>query len=142
MKKKKSLSKLKQDLWKVFSLYIKLKYSSDGEHVNCFTCDSILKIGTSNCQSGHYYTKKGYPALYFNENNVRVQCYHCNINLSGNTVIFGERLEGDIGYSGVQELRELRHGIFKITRAEYSYLIKEYKEKVNELQKQLGVKYW
>lgn len=132
-KKTKSLSKYKHELWKLFSLYIKLKYSPDGENVKCFTCDSILKIGTSNCQGGHYYTKKGYPGLYFHENNIRVQCYHCNINLSGNTVIFGERLEAEIGIDKMNELKHLRHGIFKKTKAEYLELIKEYKNKINEL---------
>jgi hypothetical protein len=133
MSKKKSLSKYKKDFWKVFSLYIKLKYSYDGENVKCFTCDADLKIGTSNCQGGHYYTKKGYPALYFHENNVRVQCYHCNINLSGNTVIFGERLEQEIGIDAMNELKSLRHGIFKKTRVEYLELIQEFRSKIKKI---------
>lgn len=133
MKKRKTLTALKKDLWKVFSLYIKLKYSDDLDHVNCFTCGRRLKIGTSDCQGGHYYTKKGYPALYFNENNVRVQCYHCNINLSGNTVIFGELLEQEIGAEQMEHLKLLRHNQVKLMRSDYEYLIDQYKDKIINL---------
>jgi len=132
-KKQKTLSKLKKDLWKVFALYIKLKYSIDNEYTKCFTCDAPLKIGTSNCQAGHYYTKKGYPALYFNENNVRPQCYHCNINLSGNTVIFGERLENEIGTDQMEHLKILRHNQVKLMRSDYIDLIDQYNDKIINL---------
>ena len=92
-----------------------------------------LTIGTSNCQGGHYYTKKGYPTLYFDENNVRVQCYHCNINLSGNTVIFGERLEEEIGKEAIEELKSRRHDSVKRMRSDYEDLISEYKMKIMDL---------
>lgn len=133
-KKKPSLTKLKKKLWNLFSLYIKLKYSEDGTNTTCFTCGRHLKIGTSNCHGGHYYTKKGYPALYFNENNVRVQCYHCNINLSGNTVIFGELLEQEIGKDAMNELASLRHGMVKLMPCDYEELIFQYKRKIHALQ--------
>jgi len=134
MPKKKTLTKLKKDFWKVFSLYIKLKYSDDFEHVNCFTCGARMKLGTSNCQGGHYYTKKGYPALYFDENNVRPQCYHCNINLSGNTVIFGELLEQEIGKDAMDDLKFRRHDQSKLMRSDYEDLIDEYKDKIMDLR--------
>lgn len=109
MKKEKTLTRLKSELWKWFSLYIKLKYSYDMEYCHCYTCGQRIKLGSSNCQAGHYYTKKGYPALYFDENNVRPQCYHCNINLSGNTVIFGENLENEIGIEEMEKLKLRKH---------------------------------
>ena len=130
---KKTLSNLKKDLWKVFALYIKMKYSTDYKQTRCFTCDMPLTIGTSNCQAGHYYTKKGYPALYFNENNVRPQCYHCNINLSGNTVIFGERLEAEIGKQQMEHLKIIRHNSIKLMRSDYEDKIQEYKMKIMDL---------
>ena len=133
MKKPKTLTKLKAELWKLFSLYIKLKYSKDLEWCNCYTCDNPVKIGTSNCQGGHYYTKKGYPALYFNENNVRVQCYHCNINLSGNTVIFGERLEEEIGKEQMEHLKLIRHNSIKLMRSDYEELKEYYKKLIIEM---------
>jgi len=133
-KKPKSLTKLKAELWKVFSTYIKFKYSKDGTWCNCFTCGNPIQIGTSNCQGGHYYTKKGYPALYFNENNVRPQCYHCNINLSGNTVIFGENLRAELGNEAVDHLDSIRHQSVKITWYEYEQLIIDYKTNLMNLK--------
>ena len=87
-RKTKGIAALKKDLWKHFALFIKLKYSSDGQYTECYTCGRSLEIGTSSCHAGHWLTKKGYPVHYFHENNVRPQCYHCNINLSGNTLSF------------------------------------------------------
>jgi len=133
MKKEKTLSTLKKDIWKWFSLYIKMKHSKDGLFCNCYTCGQRIAIGTSNCQAGHYYTKKGYPALYFDENNVRPQCYHCNINLSGNTVIFGENLEKEIGSEKMEDLKKRRHESIKLTRYDYTVLIEQYKTKLIDL---------
>lgn len=127
MKKPKTLGKLKKELWKLFSLYIKLKYSKDGEHVNCFTCGKLLKIGTSDCQGGHCLPKGGYGGLYFNENNVRVQCYHCNINLSGNTAVFIHELKKEIGEDEYELMYNSRHITIKRTRTDYLELIEKYK---------------
>ena len=141
MPKQKTLSKLKKDLWKVFALYIKLKESKDGEYVNCYTCEANLKIGTSNAHAGHCFTKKGYPGLYFEEIQIKPQCYHCNINLSGNTNVFIENLKQEIGEEAYQEMYNRRHKPVKMTRSDYQEKIAYYIEKVNQLQKELGVKY-
>ena len=133
MAKKKTLTQLKKELWKMYALYIKKKYSYNGTHCKCYTCGSDLTIGTYNCQCGHYYPKGGYPALYFHENNTRPQCYHCNINLSGNSPIFRERLIKEIGEDGVAELDNTRHLTIKRTRSDYEELIKKYKLKIKEL---------
>jgi hypothetical protein len=131
--KKKTLSKYKQELWKLFSLYIKKKYETEEGWCRCYTCQKPLKIGTSDCQSGHYYTKKGYPALFFDENNVRPQCYHCNINLSGNIVIFGENLKNEIGYNAMEIMKSKRHDQVKRTKSDYIELIEFYKDKLAQL---------
>ena len=126
--KRKSITKLKSKLWEVFSLYIKQKYSPDGKNVNCFTCGRNLQIGTSNCQGGHYYSQGGFKALQFNENNVRPQCYNCNINLNGNTQIFRENLIAEIGEEAVNELDRHRHDEMRWSASELEEKIKHYKE--------------
>jgi len=132
-KKNKSISKLKAELWEVFSLYIKKKYS-DGEYCNCYTCDNPLKIGTSNCQCGHYYSKKGYPALYFNEDNNRPQCFHCNISLSGNTQIFRERLIIEIGLERINKMDSHRHDTIKWNRSDLIEKTEYYKHKITSYE--------
>lgn len=136
MKKKSppKLNKLKAKLWEVFTLFIKLKYSIDGINVNCYTCDHPTQIGDKNCQGGHYYSQGGFKALQFNEDNVRVQCYRCNISLNGNTQIFRERLIAEIGESRVKELDHHRHDEARWTRSELLEKIEDYKTKIKELQ--------
>jgi hypothetical protein len=69
-------TKLHEDLWKLFSKFIR-----ERDKYICITCDKK----TWPAQAGHYRTGatcKKY--LFFDERNVNCQCYHCNINLSGN----------------------------------------------------------
>jgi hypothetical protein len=132
-KKQKTLSKYKKEFWDLFSLWIKKTYSEDGEWCKCYTCDKPIKIGTSDCQGGHCFTKKGYPGLYFNVNCVRPQCYHCNINLGGNTNVFIERLKGEIGEDAYMKMYDHRHDSVKLTKNDYIELIAEYKEKLTNL---------
>ena len=133
--KRKTVGKLKKDFWKVFSLYIKLKYSKDGETVSCFTCGRHLTIGTANCQGGHWLTKKGYPYHYFNENNVRVQCYHCNINLSGNTAVFEHELRKEIGNDTVDDMYQMRSlPSIKRLPSDYIEMIEDYKKRIENLK--------
>jgi len=134
MKKQKSLPKLKAEAWKLFAYLVKLRNSDNGSDTKCFTCDSHLIIGTSNCQAGHCFPKSAYPALYFDTDNVRPQCYHCNINLSGNTHVFIERLKAEIGEEKYSELNARRHQSIKKTRSDYEFMIYVLKEEIKEMQ--------
>ena len=85
-KKRKPIGKAKlhKDLWKLFSKFVRER---DG--YKCFTCDKV----TWPAQAGHYITGatcKKY--LYFDERNVHCQCYHCNLNLSGNWKVYQLRM--------------------------------------------------
>lgn len=125
-RKKKTLPQLKKDLWKVFSKVIKLRNACDG-WTKCYTCDRPLELNTSGTHAGHWLPKGGYPFHYFNENNVRPQCYHCNINLSGNSEVFRRRLADEIGEQTLDEMYETRHESAKRTREWYEEKIKHYK---------------
>ncbi len=133
-KKPKTISKLKKDLWKLFSLYIKLARSEDGQYVACYTCDKPLEIGTSNCQGGHLFSKAAYPIYYFDERAVRPQCYYCNINLGGDELNFFNRLKEEIGEDVAQEMYDNRHEKVKRSREWYIGKLGEYKVKLAEIQ--------
>lgn len=129
-KKQKTVGQLKKELWKIFSKLIKLRYSEDGEHCPCFTCGRVMKIGDSSTHAGHWMPKGGYSYLYFHECNVRPQCYHCNINLSGNSEVFRRNLEIEVGTAVIEEMFENRHKIEKRGRQWYLDQIEYYKDEL------------
>lgn len=103
MIKNKTNSQLKKQLWKVFSSFIRTR-----DRFTCFTCGR--KGEGSGIHAGHFISKSiGGLTLYFNEDNVHAQCYHCNINLGGNSYIYGQRL----GPKKVKELYALKNQITK-----------------------------
>lgn len=119
--KKKTNAKLKKELWKVFSEYIRKR-----DKGICFTCGR--KAESRGYHAGHFIAKAaGGLALYFHEDNVRGQCYNCNINLGGNQYIFGQRL----GDAKAKELYALKQKIVK----DYPFedKIAYYKQKIKEL---------
>src|SRR3990167_8641394 len=121
LKKKspKKISVLKRRLWKVFSLYIRRR-----DKGICYTCNR--KCEGSGYHAGHFIQKSvGGIILYFNEDNVRGQCYNCNINLSGNQYEFAKRL----GLDKAEELLKLKQIISKWSEEDYNVKIEYYKNK-------------
>ena len=133
-RKQKTITKLKKDLWKVFSLYIKLKHSEDGEWCSCYTCGNPIKIGTSSCHGGHFLSKAAYNIHYFNENNVRPQGSCCNTFKEGDPITFRENLIEEIGLEAVEEMEATRHTVVKRDRGWYLDKIEHYKQEVERLQ--------
>lgn len=117
----KKPSQLKKELWKWFSLFIRLR-----DKGICFTCGR--KSEGKGYHAGHFIAKSvGGLALYFHEKNVHGQCYNCNINLGGNQYIYGEKL----GKKVVKELFALKQVITK--DFPYQEKIDYYKAKAKEL---------
>lgn len=115
--KKRSITSLKKELWKLFSLYIRQR-----DNFTCFTCGR--KGEGSGIHAGHFVPKSvGGLALYFHEENVRAQCYNCNINLSGNQYVFSQKL----GDEKAKELYLLKGKITKWRESDYLKLIEKYK---------------
>ncbi len=117
-KSQKSLSWYKKKLWSVFSPWIKTR---DG--YTCFTCGRTCE--GSGAHGGHFIKASVCGVvLYFDEDNVHCQCYHCNINLDGNQYEYGMRL----GKRIVARLKRLRiesKGM-KWTREQYQKKIDHY----------------
>ena len=84
MKKVKNKRQLDKILWKLFSKFIR-----ERDSYICFTCSKK----TWPAQAGHYRTGAtcGYW-LYYDERNVHCQCYHCNMNLSGNWRVYQKKM--------------------------------------------------
>jgi hypothetical protein len=78
-KKVVPVSKLKKQLWQLCRQIIFKKYGD-----NCYTCPAVELTG-SNRHLGHFISKSVCSAaLAYSLDNLRPQCYRCNIHLSGN----------------------------------------------------------
>ena len=120
VKKNWPLARWKKELWKYFSLYVKYR-----DNFTCFTCGKSNLVG-ADCQSGHFIPAGACGLeLYFNEDNVHVQCSHCNLALQGNQYLYGLKLG-----KKADELREIynrRNNAFKYDKHDYERLIEKYK---------------
>ena len=75
---KKTISKLKKELDKWFSLYIRLRDSNEYGIVQCFTCGKIGHYKKGGMQCGHFQSRR-HHATRWNEQNCQVQCVKCNM---------------------------------------------------------------
>jgi len=132
-KKQKTISQLKKELDKIFSLYIRLRDAANG-YVKCFTCDKVshYKIGI---HAGHFMSRSRLATRWNEDGNVMPQCYRCNIHLSGNQYIYSLRLDEKYGEGTAKELEELSRQTIKMMRIDYEEMIEKYKKKVNKLTK-------
>lgn len=127
----KTLSKLKKELDKWFSLYIRLRYASVDGITKCFTCDKIAHY--KRMHAGHFMSRR-HHATRWNEENVQVQCPKCNLFGQGEQYTFGKLLDIRVGDGTSEELQELSRTTVKYMRHEYDEMIKFYKEKVNAIK--------
>ena len=104
----------------IFSKIIRIKYSDWREYAYCYTCDKVDEW--QNLQCGHYYSR-GKMNTRYEERNSRVQCYYCNIKISGNYREYTLRLIKEIGIEKVKEMKTESETLVKITKMWYYNII-------------------
>jgi len=127
----KTISKLKKELDKWFSLFIRLRNASKDGIVECWTCGKTAHY--KKMHAGHFMSRK-HHATRWNEENVQVQCPKCNLFGQGEQYTFGKLIDVRIGEGKSEELQELSRTTVKYMRHEYEEMIKFYKEKVNAIK--------
>ena len=133
----KTISKLKKELDKWFSLYIRLRAASDTGVAVCFTCGKMAHYKT--LQNGHFQSRR-FMATRFDEENCQVQCVKCNMYSQGEQYKFGLALDSKYGEGTAEELEQISRSILKISRVEYEEKIVYYKSLVEKLKKEKGIK--
>jgi hypothetical protein len=88
MTKKPTRSTLVKKLDSIFSIYIRQRYAVN-EIAECYTCGK--KDHWKKLQAGHFASRRHYSTRW-DENNVQVQCYGCNIANQGMQFEFGKKL--------------------------------------------------
>lgn len=128
--KKRSLPKLRDDLDKVFSQFIRLRDSSNGM-CKCISCPKTGLI--KDFHAGHYISRRHF-SVRWDEKNVHAQCVGCNIFNQGNSPAYALALVRKYGENILETLDIKKNNISKMRRFEYELLIMEYREKVKSLQ--------
>ena len=133
----KSISKLKKELDKWFSLFIRLRDSENGL-VQCFTCGKVAHYKKGGMQNGHFQSRK-HLATRFCEINCQPQCVGCNMFRSGEQFKFALGLDAKYGDGTALDLEYKARTIVKISRIDYEEKISYYKSAVENLKKEKGI---
>lgn len=101
-KSKTPLAKAKAKLWEECKRITRRDYGN-----TCYTCGKQGLEG-SNWHTGHYISSSICSVyMRYHLDNLRPQCYNCNINKSGNWLSFENHLKQDKGDVFTTELKQL-----------------------------------
>lgn len=90
--KKVTVTQLKKKLWEECKRIVRKTYISDDGLYRCFTCGMVSDA----IHTGHIVTSSLCSMeMRYSLDNLRLQCYACNIHKSGNWVEFKKRLGDD-----------------------------------------------
>ncbi len=118
---KTPLKKLKIQLWQLCRELTKKNHGTD-----CYTCAALNLVG-ANLHTGHFIPSSVCSAaLRYYPDNLRPQCYRCNIHLSGNWPAFESHLIRDgIDIEALKHLNQATKGQ-KYDTGWYVRMITEY----------------
>ena len=134
----KSISKLKKELDKWFSLFIRLRNATDHEGLcQCFTCGKVDHY--KRMQNGHFQSRRFMATRYSEDGNCEVQCVACNMFRGGEQYKFALGLDSKYGEGTAEELEFLSRLIVKFTRDDYEDKICYYKATVEKIKKEKGI---
>lgn len=133
----KPISKLKKELDKWFSFYIRLRDATDEGLVQCFTC-GVVKHYKQGMQCGHFQSRRYLPTR-FDEQNCQPQCVACNMFKSGEQFKFHINLDAKYGEGTSIKKQQEAIQMVKFARGWYEEKISYYKSAVNNLKKEKGI---
>ena len=96
----------------------------------CISCNTIPKKKNA----GHYFSSGGHSNVRFDEDNVHLQCEHCNTFLSGNLLNYQIGIEKRIGAERLIELQGKAHKEKKWSVEELKEIIKKYQKNIADLK--------
>jgi hypothetical protein len=126
---KKSKSRLVKKLDSIFSKYIRLKHSKNGI-CTCFTCGRKYEV--KKIHAGHFMSRRHYSTRW-DEENVRPQCYGCNVGNQGKQYEFAINLNKEEEGKADQLLSKSRE-LVKFSTGDIEMLIANYQDKLKQLE--------
>jgi hypothetical protein len=104
-KSKTSLAKLKEKLWIECRRIIRLRYQKHTGGWDCYTCGAHL-AEPAKAQTGHFIPSSVCSIeMRYDLDNLRIQCYSCNINKSGNWIEYEKQLRKEMGTDFPERLK-------------------------------------
>lgn len=134
--KKRTLSQLEADCWKVFSVYIRLRDSNEYGMITCYTCPSYKEWKYSD--AGHWRSRQ-FKNTLFHERNVHAQCKQCNGPYKGRPEEYRRNIIRDYGEGEDERLFAMSKHPKRFTREELEEMIIHYKNEVKKLKKEKGI---
>lgn len=124
------MTSIEDELWDLCKQITRLLYK------DCYTCNQVNLQG-KNAHTGHMYPKGALGAsLKYDLRILRLQCFHCNINLGGMGAVYKSRMESEIGRKNTEKLYAecvSSKGNPIEARPHYLRLIEEYKKLLNDI---------
>lgn len=124
MKSPKSLSKVKKDADKYWSIYIRLRDSDEFGVAECISCG--VRKPYKEMQNGHFVSRSS-SSLRFDDENCNAQCVGCNMFKQGNQFAYAKGLDIKYGSGTADRLHERRFEMHKFTIPELEAIIEEAK---------------
>lgn len=121
--KPKGINKLQKEADILFSRWLRYRNLDEDGMQTCFTCG--WKGLPKAIQAGHFVSRY-YKVVRYDENNVRNQCFVCNIQKKGDYVTFREKLIEQIGEYKVLAIEAARKREFKASIEFYQRIITKY----------------
>ena len=121
---------------KYFSLFIRLRdcMPYQGKAGRCISCGKLIPFEDGDC--GHYINRQ-HMSLRYSELNCNFQCRHCNRFDEGNIQGYRKGLIQKIGLTKVEMLEAMKYTTNKLSAFELEAIAKDYKQKAEELKKQI-----
>ena len=132
----KTISKLKKELDKWFSLFIRLRSATDTGLCQCITCGVVKHYKLMH--NSHFQSRK-HLSTRWNEKNCDVGCVKCNIFNFGEQYKFAINLDAKYGEGTAEDLELIARTIMKVSRIDYEEKISYYKDLVDKLKKEKGI---
>lgn len=122
-KKSPSISKLIKVADALLSAKVRQKSANPDVLVACYTCKMLFPPKKLHC--GHFLSRY-YKAARWHEDNVRPQCFMCNLWKRGDSIRFRQNLIKEIGVERVEAIEAMRDQSIKLTREFLEQKIKEF----------------
>jgi len=128
----------KDEAWKWFSIWVRLKHANFFGRVKCYTCNKVGYWKGDGFQAGHFNGGR-LNAILLNEKEVRPQCYTCNCCKYGEQHEFGEKLRKEIGEDEFQKVKKQKHEEVKMTKKDWMEKANYYQNEAIKISNEKGL---